>query len=390
MEYRAFADSDYERVIALTREAFGEQHPPSVWRTAGRLLVKRAEVIAALLIYELAQSYGGRAVPVGGITSVIVAPECRGDGVGQRMMSEALDEMRKTGGGLSTLYPSTPSFYRRLGYEIGGYRTQYSCDVGSLRTAVQRGGSGQRVEVARCFEPTAIMQCYETVSESGSGYIVRSHEWWRDHVLRAGKPLYSYVARTPSGPAGYVILEDEAAGAGPVSSLNIACRELVWSSGDGLAAMLALLGGYAPTAERVFWWGPSEDPVRMCIGHGEIRHEHSVAWMSRLLSVPGALAARGYPPELATDIEFELDTSGARSVPIYRVSIANGRGEVTQRERTSPAPLRLDIGALLGIYTGALDPFDAVRLGRLRGDARKVERMRLMFAGKPPCVLEHF
>ena len=64
----------------------------------------------------------GRPVPMAGVSSVTVAPEYRGRGIGRMLMTALLDEIAAQGYHLSALFPATMPLYRSLGWELAGAR----------------------------------------------------------------------------------------------------------------------------------------------------------------------------------------------------------------------------------------------------------------------------
>ncbi len=57
-----------------------------------------------------------------GVSSVTVAPEYRGRGIGRMLMTVLLDEIAAQGYPLSALFPATMPLYRSLGWELAGSR----------------------------------------------------------------------------------------------------------------------------------------------------------------------------------------------------------------------------------------------------------------------------
>ena len=59
-------------------------------------------------------------MPTAGIASVAVRPEHRGAGLLAPLFAALLADARERGAVVSTLFPTAPGIYRRLGYEIVG------------------------------------------------------------------------------------------------------------------------------------------------------------------------------------------------------------------------------------------------------------------------------
>src|SRR4029077_15124413 len=71
---------------------------------------------------DMRQWWLGRPVPMAGVSSVTVAPEYRGRGIGRMLMTALLDEIAAQGYPLSALFPATMPLYRSLGWELAGAR----------------------------------------------------------------------------------------------------------------------------------------------------------------------------------------------------------------------------------------------------------------------------
>ena len=72
------------------------------------------------------QYWLGQPVKMGGVSSVKVAPEHRGRGIGRTLMTELLNLIAERGYPLSALYPATMPIYRSLGWELAGARHNFS------------------------------------------------------------------------------------------------------------------------------------------------------------------------------------------------------------------------------------------------------------------------
>ena len=100
----------------------------------------RDRLVGMLNVLAFEQWFGGRAVPMGGIASVVVVPEERGHGLAPRMLAHALALMAERGEVVSTLGPATTWVYRKCGWELAGhYGVASIADVGSRRVGRGRG-----------------------------------------------------------------------------------------------------------------------------------------------------------------------------------------------------------------------------------------------------------
>src|SRR6516165_11121418 len=91
---------------------------------------------ASAALQDMRQWWRGRPVPMAGVSSVTVAPEHRGLGIGRLLMTALLDEIAARGYPLSALYPATMPLYRSLGWELAGARDTAVISARSLRDLV--------------------------------------------------------------------------------------------------------------------------------------------------------------------------------------------------------------------------------------------------------------
>ena len=139
MEIRPLRTSELEQAWELDRDAFHAK--PSGRERFLRLDPARAigafegeRLIALCFTHPLAQHFGGRAVPMGGLASVAVVPDRRGEGLATRVCREALQAMRARGEAISTLYPASTQLYRALGWEVAGLYAWHKLELGTLHS----------------------------------------------------------------------------------------------------------------------------------------------------------------------------------------------------------------------------------------------------------------
>ena len=79
-----------------------------------------SELVATATLIPGGQWFGGCPVDGVAVSAVGVAPHHRGEGISKPLMVEALRLMHGRGAAISTLFPTTASLYRSVGYEMAG------------------------------------------------------------------------------------------------------------------------------------------------------------------------------------------------------------------------------------------------------------------------------
>lgn len=385
-EVRRADERDYERVADLRDEAFRKPMHAAAWlRGDGYVLVENGRIEATILAETMGQFFGGRAVPVAAVSGVAVDTRVRGRGYSTTLMRETFVDLRRRGIMLSTLYPSIVGTYRRAGYEVAGTRTEYRTRIDCLPA----DGDATRVEPWDDADLDEIDICYRRIAQRNNGMFDRTPEWWRDRVLKVaqGERLHRHLVRRDGEVTGFVFYTQEPAGTNHGMDFAVACRDLLWDDADAALALLAFLRLNRPFGTDLRWFGPSHEPLTALLGYLPIEPHDTLPMMLRLLDARGALAARGYPRELAMHVDLAVtDSLLPENSGALRITLADGCAGV---DPLPTATAKLDVGTLAALYSGWMRAGDAARLGRLTGATPdEIERLDLMFTGPPAWLAD--
>ena len=80
-------------------------------------------------------------------------------------------------------------------------------------------------------------------------------------------------------------------------------------------------------ADHLDWEGPAADPLLLLVTEQDYSVPYFEQWLLRMLDVPAALAARGYPKGVSGEVHLAVldDMLPANDGPVI-LSVANGRG----------------------------------------------------------------
>lgn len=380
----------YARVLA---HAFGRTETESAhWMTltphADKRLVKRADrVVAGLTYIHMGQYFGGRSVPMIGISAVGVAPEARGGGVALDMMRECVREMHAMGGVISGLYPATQRLYRLAGWEQSGHRFQTKIAPGSI------GIRAQEMEV-RPLEPgdrEAVRSLYCSVAQHADGNLDRGALSW-DRIERPppGRqdPARAFVVLGDSGIEGYVYLS-QAAGAPHLRGKHeVHVHDMCAGTERAARRLWAFLASYATMVTDVVWYVGPCHPMLMMLGEQPYTMVHHMHWMTRIVDVARALEARGYAPGLRAKVGIEVgDDLLETNNGVFTLEVEDGRGHVT---RGGTAGVRTSVQGLAAMYTGYMSPHVLRTCGGVEGDGGSLTTLGSVCAGGVPWMVDMF
>jgi predicted acetyltransferase len=376
-------EADLDEVLDIRVRAFGSMssHGVEQWRQVNQELVAQERVFGVFVDGRLAasgkargfeQAWHGRLVPMAGMAGITVLPEFRGRGVGTSLMRGLVEVALARGEPVSALFPAAVPVYRHLGWELVGAQSRFALSASHLRTL---GGEASPVRATASDVDELVEVCRAAlVSARVSGPLLWSAQEWHRRLLDPA----TFVYRTDDG---FVVYGWEG------SDLAV---DFIWgATEDTLRSLWSLVGSGSSVAKTVRAFLSPEDPVFWLLpeeaGHEVTRH----GWMLRVLDVPAALAARGYPPGQVTTVALRVDDrqSGTNS-GTWRLEVSNGEGRA-ERIDEAQAVTFTERG-LAGLYAGR-SLSDLRRAGLATGgDAQADEQLASVFATSPAHLIDYF
>ncbi len=417
MHIREYTDDDLDAVFRLRRLAFNAtERPERLVKPGLHGLVAELDgrVAGVLGIGEYAQFYGGAAVPMGGIGGVAVDGATRGRGVAGALLDAALVTMREHGQPLSVLYATVPTLYRGRGWERAGLfewvelpmdrllsvpppteripsRPADESDLMALHDCyleVARTIDGMadrrppRIDVAKVLEMDLV-----SVLPGPSG-VARNvgGEFTLGRTPRGTAPTPPYIqyedvgaaprcarltanphgniaSHATSGLRGYLTAKREPGG-GDLGRLKV--FDLVGVDVEAQLNLLASLQSWAGTLDAIDL--RITDPATLnLLGATPMRYSvWTSTWMLRVVDLPAAVAARGWPrlPDIAVDVEI-VDQHAPWHAGNQRIVVEDGAVRV---EPGGTGAVRLHARALGPWFSGAQNTHALRRAGLLEGD----------------------
>lgn len=319
---------DQERHHALMRQAFGgtaafdpdaPQSDPDKFVCA----YDGDRMVASVITFDLAMTWGGRQVPCGGVSGVVVAPETRSLGAARRMLGEALDRMDRGGQVVSALYPTTASLYRGAGFEIVGWYQRRRIPIGEIRT------EGVEALVWRevAHDDDVVRTMHDEMARHHDGWFRVDPGWWAFRAHRqlgeASTNRFTYVGCRAGVDVAAVQYRYETAG----EFYDLEVEIMAGLDVDAIGAALGLLAGHGTTAGNVVTTLP------LCVLGPHVpqpqrtRAVSDWPWMLRLVDAPGAIAARGWPGAVSGGVDLDVvDPVRAENAGPHVLELRAGEG----------------------------------------------------------------
>jgi predicted acetyltransferase len=381
-------DSEFEALMAILRLVFsfpperGERYADRLGHENFRVIRAGEEPVGGLALIRMGQFFGGRSVPSVGISVVGIAPHFRGQGAGRCLMRQTVEDLHRAGATLSALYPATQPIYRSAGYEQAGGRWETTLPLNDINI------SDHELQMRPLTEQDA-----ETVAKLYRDDVMRHHGpldrnefiWWRVREPR-GDIAHGQLIHADGEPQGYIYCVQRPNEGFPPHHLAIS--DLAARTPRAGRRILTFLSEHRSMADRAIFYRLPVDPLLCLLPEQSARTRLEITWMLRIVNAEAALTARGYAPELAAELHFNVhdDLIEPNNGP-FILRISDGQGEVT---RGGAGRLDIDIRGLAMFYSGFSSATNLLATGLLRGSAEDACGADAVFAGPMPWMTDIF
>lgn len=386
-DYRAYdAERDEAAVGPLLWQAFGGDAETSA-RWLGEVgdyswvLTEDDRVQACLSLYPMGHWFAGRSVPALGVAGVAVDRTARGRGVGTRIMEEAVRQAHADGIALSSLYAAAQPIYRRVGFERAGHLYVVHADLARIRPLDR----SLPIRPGTEDDEPALEGVERRRARDNDGNIDRSDIFWRRTRSPGGKAVETYVVEEDGEPTGYVRVRYVNGKEGVQLNLS----DLVATTPGAARRLLAFLGDHASQMKRARWIGHPTEAVQSVADSLCFDVKVGDVWMLRLTHVESALAARGYPAGLTTELHLDL-TDDLCPGNAGRWLLRIDDGAPTVERGAGEGRVRLDVRDLAPIYSGHQHPRAARTSRAVEASDVDLDALAAAFAGRAPWMQDAF
>lgn len=383
-------DGDWEQFTAIEGQAFATTPQATARYVAAvrphaiaRFALDGDRVVAGALALPCRQLIGGRPVPAGAVASVCVAPEARSRGLGRSVVSSLVGAMRDDGLALAPLWPSSVTFYRRLGWELAGHVSQF--------TVPSRALGGRRVS-GRAVPDPDLSEVYAVRGGEAArwcGPIDRPAWWWAWRLPQhPGELSYTYGWRERGRLTGFVAFRQERPADRRwgfdvwVSDFWAATADAL----DGLVGLLASDGALSPKVRFDYGVLPATADLVWRVDELEVEVSGTNAWMLRVVDPRRAIEASGWPAWVDHRLELSIAEPDGPPQPIV-VEFSGGSARV---EAGGSGRVRLGVGPFSAWFAGGMRAETAARLGLAEGPADDLAIMDHLVADRRPWLPDMF
>lgn len=384
---------DITRYLELGEYAFSEA-PPATPRLARieedeadrplmRMARRGGEVLARSRIIPMGQWFGGRVVPMAGIGGVAVAAEHRSGGVGTALAGDFIQTAYQHGFAISTLFPASVPLYRKVGYDWAGTSHHYEIPIAAT-AAPRRSDEGIRVR-AWTGGDGALRPLYDREAARTNGQLQRPPTFWEGVLDAGGHRVHAWVAERDGVPLAYLAFTQAGKYDG---DRYIDVTDFVSTDRAATRALWAFIAGHSGTVSAVRMWGAAADHRLNDLPHRGWRTPVTEPWMTRILDLPAAFVARGYPDGVSAEIHLDYrDELLPGNDGRWLIRIGDGRATA---ERGGDGRVRATPRGLAPIYTGYLSATLTADRDLLSGPDDDLRTLDTVLAGPLPWMADSF
>jgi predicted acetyltransferase len=346
-------------------------------------------ITACLASIPMGHWFGGRVVRTAGIAAVAVAPEARGKKRALALMQEAVREAAQAHTPLLSLYASTQTLYRQVGFEQAGSKFETRVPLRQLSGGT-RDLPIESVEAMVNDDPNARLErCYRQYASRFEGCLERSPFIWK-RIQESRDQPYQGFAVVPDGPGtdveGYVFVGQARRDSG---RHDVMLSDCAFTTRRAAMRILGFLRDFASMGLTLSFSGGPCHPLVMLLPQQWIEMSFKDYWMIRIGDLERAIEDRGFAPCVNAEVVVHIDDELiAANAGVWRLRVSDGRGHI---ERCAMQPqFRCDIRTLASIYAGFLSPSQAILIGAAAGHDDAAAALSGAFAGTAPWMVDHF
>lgn len=348
-----------------------------------RMILRQDKPLGGLCLLPMGQWIGGQCVPMLGVASVGIAPEYRGQGAAIALMQSAIREAHERGFALSTLYPAAQQLYRQAGYGQAGTYCSWSIATEAIHIKPASNHALPLESMSPDLEK--LRPIYQRVAPRQQGWCDRHISIWQQKTAQdENSPVYAYCVGSPSQPQGYVLFTQQRHG----SESRLMIRDWVADSANAGIALWKFLRDHRSQVDQIRWHGGVFDPMVALLPEQTATLAAIERWMTRIVNLPLALEARGYPAAITADLHLQIhDPWIEENSGPFILTVEAGQGKV---KAGGTGDLALEIDALASLYTSFVTPSQLQWQQQISGSESSLAIATLLFSGTLPALPDFF
>ena len=382
---RFLTEDDLPQLFAIRQVAYLDTSdystPEARQRHVDRLPYTRGffdgdTLTSAAIVYPFEIFFAGQPVPMGGLASVLSAPEYRRRGHVEALLKDALSNLRAQGVGWCVEYPFDPRYYARYGWG--------SVPSGFVVTCPSDKLFGGRAQGAKRLTKDELGRLEPTYARWAAGYNFtrkrgeRVHGSWSNILFRAWETRERFIYKLDGAYCVLSLTFNDAA-----DMMTLTVKDYAYSSPEGRSHLWRFIGSFYGQADRVRLHLPGDEPLLFDL-QGYVEANRS-SFQARVVDVTRALS--GLSCETALDFTLGVrDDFCEWNDGVFRLELSPNGVQVEKVGAAKNADVSLDVRALPLLLSGGVNARTAQRIGLAEGDLKYLEALTTLAGGRVPYM----
>jgi len=233
-----------------------------------------------------------------------------------------------------------------------------------------------------------VRACHRRMGSRCDGTLDRDPAWWDRRLAPDLAETMLYVVDGEDGLDGYAAYRHGTARA--PYDYSVVVNEVIAEDPDVARALWRVVGSSGSQAPDVDVIGPSEDPLFLLLGAADpVAVRSEIRWMLRLVEAAGAIAARGWRPEVRGCVELAIaDRYAPWNEGNWVLEVADGEGRLTPG---GAGVVEATIGGLSSWWAGYASARRLAGAGWLRSaDPAALDALDGFGLGPPPVLTDFY
>lgn len=312
-------------------------------------------LVSQVAVYPMHVRIFNHTYSMGGLTGVGTYPEYSNMGLMNKLLYQALKNMRERGQLISYLYPYSIPYYRRKGWELISDKIVYEISDYQLPKRRSVAGDVRRVEV----DSQAVKDTYDKFAHQTHGALIRDELAWREYFLWDRDDLIAAIYYSENDePEGYVIYWI----AGEIFHI----KDMIYLNKEARIGLWNFIGAHFSMISKVVGNTFTDEPLAFLLEDADIKETISPYYMARIVDVEKFIAEYPFKPD-TTDRQWHFTLEDALLTwndGCFILNIAqDGKASLTKTNEKSSD--KIDIQTLTTMLLGYKRPDYLHRIGRL-------------------------
>ncbi len=362
MNIRKARAKDKDEFMKLASYSFSENpHADSgIWwdlfdAKQTTVIEEDGKIVGGYILIPHEISYGNDLAKMGGVSTVVVHPSCRGRGYAKKMLSKMIEDLNEEGYVFTALGAFLFSFYRSLGWELSYDSYSLKTDIYALE---EFSGEGHSFDIHYEVPLDLISEAGNKYFSKISGAVVRSKD-----ILKRAKKMYDSMkymtctAKNDNGNFGYMIYK--------MNGDVITVDELVWEDASTLKALLSFVYRHNSQRERIVINTPSDKMIYMLLSEPDRQVNIKAGMMNRIINVKKAFEMGAYPKNINTSVVLEVEDKQADwNNGIWELQLSSGNMTAIKSDKDIKTDAKMSIQALSQMILGYASGENILKLNK--------------------------